>query len=95
MNQNRQQAMGNIYNSLYNGARLFVRDDNPVSSFLSDKQFVFSKCEDLLTKKTSVFQSLDLSEKQQNRALIHALLNNTYIDSQIKNICKIFSGNDL
>lgn len=74
MNHCRQQAMGNIYNALYNGARLFIRKDNPITHFLRRNALIFSSIEEIEREGLAAFRKLSAEDSQNNKAIISKLL---------------------
>ena len=88
MNQNRQQAMGNIYAMLYGGAKLFIRKENPTFKFLKNNLFYFTEMDDL--NDESISTPLSDVEKVHNRQVVMEILSEDktqeYVDILINKI---------
>lgn len=65
MNHRRQQAVGNIVIMLYLGARVFVREESPVNSFLTKLGANFSTVQALEANPDLI--SLPLSDRERKR----------------------------
>jgi len=85
MNQNRQQAVGNIISSIWHGSKVFLNEENPVYKyFLEIGVKIFSIQNDLSIKNQFNFSSLDQNIIAANRAALiknlskEAVLDKTY-----------------
>jgi dTDP-N-acetylfucosamine:lipid II N-acetylfucosaminyltransferase len=70
MNHKRQQAVGNIVIMLYLGARVFVRQENPVYSFFMDMEVILSTVQELEANPALLKTPLTIEERAKNRILV-------------------------
>lgn len=70
MNHVRQQAVGNIVIMLYLGARVFVRQENPVYAFFKNSGVVISTVQELEKHPELLNLSLTAEERASNRAIV-------------------------
>ncbi|MCH7974479.1 MAG: TDP-N-acetylfucosamine:lipid II N-acetylfucosaminyltransferase [Bacteroidetes bacterium] len=69
MNHYRQQGMGNIISSLYNGSKIFLNEKNPVYTFLKRNNAVIFSITNIL-KLSESFSELTFDEIKQNQTFI-------------------------
>lgn len=70
MNHVRQQAVGNIVIMLYLGARVFVRQENPVYDFFKSSGVVISTVQELEEHPELLNLPLTAEERASNRAIV-------------------------
>lgn len=70
MNHVRQQAVGNIVIMLYLGARVFVRQENPVYAFFKNSGVVISTVHELEVQPELLNLPLTAQERASNRAIV-------------------------
>lgn len=70
MNHVRQQAVGNIVIMLYLGARVFVRQENPVYAFFKNSGVVISTVQELEVQPELLNLPLTEQERASNRAIV-------------------------
>lgn len=70
MNHVRQQAVGNIVIMLYLGARVFVRQENPVYDFFKKSGVVISTVQELGENPELLNLPLTAEERASNRAIV-------------------------
>jgi hypothetical protein len=70
MNHVRQQAVGNIVIMLYLGARVFVRQENPVYDFFKNSGVVISTVQEIEKKPELLDLPLTEEERASNRAIV-------------------------
>ena len=70
MNHVRQQAVGNIVIMLYLGARVFVRQENPVYDFFKNSGVVISTVQELEGQPELLNSPLTAEERASNRAIV-------------------------
>jgi hypothetical protein len=70
MNHVRQQAVGNIVIMLYLGARVFVREENPVYDFFKNSGVVLSTVQELEGQSELLNLPLTAEEQANNRAIV-------------------------
>lgn len=70
MNHVRQQAVGNIVIMLYLGARVFVRQENPVYGFFKNSGVVISTVQELEVQPELLNSPLTAQERASNRAIV-------------------------
>lgn len=70
MNHVRQQAVGNIVIMLYLGARVFVRQENPVYKFFKKAGVVLSTVQELESDPELLNKPLTEEERTRNRAFV-------------------------
>lgn len=70
MNHVRQQAVGNIVIMLYLGARVFVRQENPVYGFFKNSGVVISTVQELEVQPELLSSPLTAQERASNRAIV-------------------------
>lgn len=70
MNHVRQQAVGNIVIMLYLGARVFVRQENPVYGFFKNSGVVISTVQELEGQPELLNLPLTAQERASNRAIV-------------------------
>lgn len=70
MNHVRQQAVGNIVIMLYLGARVFVRQENPVYGFFKKYGVELSTVQELEANPKLLSEPLTKDEKSSNRAFV-------------------------
>ncbi|EHA14322.1 TDP-N-acetylfucosamine:lipid II N-acetylfucosaminyltransferase [Halomonas sp. HAL1] len=70
MNHVRQQAVGNIVIMLYLGARVFVRQENPVCDFFKKSGVVLSTVQELEANPVLLKTPLTNEERSSNSALV-------------------------
>lgn len=70
MNHKRQQAVGNIVIMLYLGARVFLREENPVFPFLKDLGIELSSVQELEKDMSLLNKPLSIEEKERNKWLV-------------------------
>jgi len=73
MNHRRQQATGNIVAMLAKGAKVFVREENPVYNLYSSKGIKIFKIEDLEKNPHLLFQKLKSQAIYNNKKIIQQL----------------------
>ena len=73
MNHVRQQAVGNIVIMLYLGARVFVRQENPVLKYFRDSGVVLSTVQELEANPQLINQPLTDYERSSNREIVSSL----------------------
>jgi len=84
MNQNRQQAFGNILSSVWFGAKVFLHPDNTIYSYLKKLGIHIYSVHDLGNRDTETLQRLDKEEAIQNRAILEKEYSFKNIVSQTK-----------
>lgn len=67
MNHVRQQAVGNIILMLYLGAKIYLRKENPIYSFLKENNFTVYLVEDILNDPSILDKKLTIDEIESNR----------------------------
>lgn len=82
MNHMRQQAMGNIYKMLSSGAKIFLRTENPVYSFLLREGFIVYSIDEL--REETPFIPLSEKEKMLNNTLVNNLLSKEKVINEVK-----------
>lgn len=88
MNHCRQQAYGNIVTMLYLGAKIFLREENPLYSYLKSKgMHIFSIQE--LEKVKSLGERLEENIVLENRSILSLLLSKNTIENHVKKILKL------
>jgi dTDP-N-acetylfucosamine:lipid II N-acetylfucosaminyltransferase len=88
MNHCRQQAYGNIVTMLYLGAKVFLREENPLYSYLKSKgMHIFSIQE--LEKVKSLGERLEENIVLENRSILSLLLSKNTIENHVKKILKL------
>ena len=70
MNHVRQQAVGNIVIMLYLGARVFVRQENPVYAFFKNSGVVISTVQELEGRPELLNLPLTAEERDSNRSIV-------------------------
>lgn len=70
MNHKRQQAVGNIVIMLYLGAKVFVREENPVFQFFEDLGVSVSTIQELENKPEMLQAPLSPEERKSNRQIV-------------------------
>lgn len=70
MNHIRQQGLGNIVIMLYLGARVFVRQENPVCEFLSRIGVTYSTVQELEQNPSLLSAPLGEDDRRMNRAVV-------------------------
>ena len=70
MNHVRQQAVGNIVIMLYLGARVFVRQENPVYAFFKDMGVSLSTVQELEVNPALLQTTLSEAERESNRKFV-------------------------
>jgi dTDP-N-acetylfucosamine:lipid II N-acetylfucosaminyltransferase len=72
MNHVRQQAMGNIISMLYQGSRIFLREDNPACRELRSRGFVINTIEELEASHELIRTPLTSEDRENNRKITRA-----------------------
>jgi hypothetical protein len=70
MNHVRQQGVGNIVIMLYLGARVFVREENPVYFFFKDMGVILSSVQELESSPELLQTPLTTKQREINKALV-------------------------
>jgi dTDP-N-acetylfucosamine:lipid II N-acetylfucosaminyltransferase len=70
MNHKRQQAVGNIVIMLYLGARVFLREENPLYSFFKQEGVVINSIQDLEHNRALLNIPLTETERKANRDMV-------------------------
>lgn len=70
MNHIRQQALGNIVIMLYLGARVFVREENPIYKFVRSMGGCIDSVQDLEKSPAMLKIPLNIEEKRANRLFV-------------------------
>lgn len=85
----RQQGMGNIYASLYMGAKLFIFKKNPVYEFLLGLGIIVFTIEELVKNPIHLETLLSEGEKHNNREIIISHYSKESVQKRIKGIVKL------
>lgn len=69
MNHVRQQAVGNIFSAIYKGAVVYLRPENPLSTFCQDLKLNIKLLPENYTLKDSDIMPLNPSDIVENRQI--------------------------
>ncbi|HVE13967.1 MAG TPA: TDP-N-acetylfucosamine:lipid II N-acetylfucosaminyltransferase, partial [Elusimicrobiota bacterium] len=72
MNHVRQQALGNVEAMLFKGARVFVRPESPVYSFLRERGACIGDASKIEGAGGSLFEPLTADERLRNRRVVES-----------------------
>jgi hypothetical protein len=75
MNHHRQQAIGNVMNAVYIGAKVFLSEKNTLFHYLKRIGcHIFSVEHDLIVENKEVFNLLTIQQMSDNRAIVSSEL---------------------
>lgn len=94
MNHKRQQALGNIVIMLYLGARIFLREDNPVYQMFKQEGAVLNSIAELKTQPELLQTPLAEKEIETNIAVLYKHWSKKAIDQKTKNLVEFHLGAD-
>lgn len=94
MNHCRQQAYGNIVTMLYLGAKVFLREENPLYIYLKNKGVYIFSIQELENNK-NFGEILDESKVLTNRYILKLLLSKKVIDDHVRKILEISKNIDI
>lgn len=89
MNHVRQQAVGNIILMLYLGAKIYLRKENPVYSFLKENDFTVYLVEDILINPEILDKKLTIDEVESNREKLKLFWSEEVIMAKTKTIISL------
>jgi hypothetical protein len=90
-NSRRQQAVGNIVMCLYMGMKVFLRNENPVYSYLiKNKVICFSIQEDF--RRKILINNLSSEQKENNRNIISELFGNERLLKKTEELIQTLKG---
>ena len=84
MNHVRQQAMGNIISMLYQGSRIFLREDNPAYRELRSRGFVINTIEELEASHELIRTPLTREDQENNRKITRTRWSRTAATARTK-----------
>lgn len=86
MNHYRQQAIGNIMNALYIGAKVFLSKQSSVFHYLKRLGCAIYSIEDELTyRNDDAFRLLDQDTKEKNRMILESILSQELVVRELSN----------
>jgi hypothetical protein len=94
MNHVRQQALGNLVIMLYMGAKIFLRDENPIAEFLREEGAVIFTVQELCEHPEWLSFGLSQSEKEINRQVAIKNWSKKTVDQKAIQLLKTILGND-
>lgn len=89
MNHVRQQALGNIVIMLYLGAKVFLREENPIYKFLKGEGALIYSIQDLETDKSLLEQRLNSFDMKVNKEVIINNFSKSVVDSKTKKMLEL------
>ncbi|HFG6926183.1 TDP-N-acetylfucosamine:lipid II N-acetylfucosaminyltransferase [Acinetobacter baumannii] len=89
MNHVRQQAVGNIILMLYLGAKIYLRKENPIYSFLKENNFTVYLVEDILNDPSILDKKLTIDEIESNRRRLKLFWSEEVIMAKTKTIISL------
>jgi len=84
MNHIRQQAFGNICTALFKGAKVFLRAQNPIFSFLKDKGAILYEMPKTPAAGCDWFEPLGPGDVETNREILLSFLSFERVVEQVK-----------
>lgn len=95
MNHVRQQALGNIITMLYLGAKVFLREENPVYSFLKQINAVVYSVQDLEQQGSlTMFTPLSQNDVLQNQSVLKSFIGEEIVLKKTQNLISLRNLNE-
>lgn len=92
MNHVRQQAFGNIITMLYLGAKVFLREENPIYIFLKNKGAVIYSIQELEKNNDLIFDKLIDSDILKNKNVLRDFISEDATIEKTRNIIALSKG---
>ncbi|WP_179994282.1 TDP-N-acetylfucosamine:lipid II N-acetylfucosaminyltransferase [Acinetobacter sp. YH1901136] len=89
MNHVRQQAVGNIVLMLYLGAKVFLRQENPVYQFLKQNNFIVYLIDDIKNNPMILDKRLSQEDIEKNRSKLRQFWSEDVIMNKTRNIISL------
>lgn len=92
MNHVRQQAFGNVITMLYLGAKVFLREENPIYIFLKNKGAIIYSIQELEKNNDLIFDKLIDSDILKNQNILRDFISEDATIKKTKNIIALSKG---
>ena len=92
MNHVRQQAFGNIITMLYLGAKLFLREENPIYIFLKNKGAIIYSIQDLEKNNDLIYEKLMDYEIIKNQNILRDFISEDATIKKTRDIIALSNG---
>ncbi len=90
----RQQALGNIAVLLYQGTKVFLREENPLYHFFKRSGvMLFSIQRDLVRANNAVFEPMAEKDVIQNRSIVKSLFSEDMLNIKTQNLLIVLTRN--
>lgn len=89
MNHVRQQAFGNIITMLYLGAKVFLREENPIYMFLKNKGAIIYSIQDLEKNNNLIYEKLIDSDIVRNQNILRDFISEDVTIKKTRNILSL------
>ena len=86
MNHVRQQALGNILIMLYLGAKVFLREENPVYTFLKNHGAILFSIQTLEEDKSLLSEGLSVEDIHINRKVLMSIWSEQVVTDMTKSL---------
>ncbi|MHA3052062.1 TDP-N-acetylfucosamine:lipid II N-acetylfucosaminyltransferase family protein [Acinetobacter sp. ANC 4640] len=92
MNHVRQQAFGNIITMLYLGAKVFLREENPIYIFLKNKGAIIYSIHDLEKNHNLIYEELTDSDILKNQNILRDFISEDATIEKTRKIIALSKG---
>jgi hypothetical protein len=86
MNHRRQAAMGNISAALYKGARVVLREENPIYATYTGLGALLDPMSRIEANPSAIMQPLTAPERQKNREVVGAYMSRSNLVRAIQGL---------